>query len=108
MRLGLAFIALGVVMIARPPPARADGTPPSLDLRTFHAPTDPISGLYLEPADSPGTAEWSAALWFNYVYRPITLRDPTSGDVQFDVIKHQLTSDVTMSFGIAHRLALGF
>ncbi len=80
---------------------------PSLDLRGFNPPTDPASGLQLEPARCPDTLEWNAALWTSYAYRPITLRDPATGDVGFDVIEHQLSGDLVANVGIARRLALG-
>ncbi len=79
---------------------------PSLDLRGFHAPTDAASGLYLEPASSPGTFDWNVGLWAHYVHRPITLRDEAN-DVTFDVIKHQVTGDLTFNMGFAERVALG-
>jgi hypothetical protein len=81
---------------------------PSLDLRGFRPSTDPASGLYLEPAASPATGDFSVAAWMSYAYRPVTLKDPTTGERAFDVLKHQLTSDVTASVGIAERLTLGF
>src|SRR5262249_54861858 len=70
----LAGVA-GIVALVVPAAVAAQ---PSLDLRGFHAPTDPASGLYLEPAASPDTGDYNAALWLNYVYRPIVLRDPAT------------------------------
>ncbi len=83
------------------------GAQPSVDVRGFRASTDPASGLYLEPASSPGTGEWNAGLWLSYAYRPITLRDPVSDEIRFDVIEHQLTADLVAGVGIAGRAALG-
>jgi hypothetical protein len=103
--LGL-IAALGVSSFA--PRALAADPAPSLDLRGFYAPTDPNSGMHVESATSPGTGEWSVGLWGNYVYRPITLRDPASGEVGFDVLEHQVTTDVVASIGIRKRLAFGF
>ncbi len=88
-------------------PALAQQSPPSLDLRGFHASIDPRAGLYQEPADSPGTAEWNVGFWTSYAYRPITLRDARTDAVVFNVIKHQVTSDLTAGVGIGHRLLLG-
>src|SRR4051794_10921911 len=104
-----ALLASAVLALALAPrPALAQPvTVPSLDLRNFHPSTDPASGLYLEPAESPATGEWNTGLWVSYAYQPITLRDPTTNTVAFDVIRHQVTGDVTQSFGIARRLALG-
>src|SRR3954469_7909640 len=102
-----ALIAAAALCLA-PRLALAQSGGPSLDLRGFRAPIDPGAGLYLEPADSPGTGDWNAALWFSYAYLPITLRDAKSGNIAFDVIQHQVSADAAVSVGIAHRIALGF
>jgi OmpA-OmpF porin, OOP family len=86
--------------------ARADTTP-SLDLRTFHAPIDPSSGVWVTPADAPATGEWNVGAWFSYAFRPVVLRDPTTKSIALDVIEHQVTSDVVASVGLWHRLQLG-
>ena len=88
--------------------ARAADPVPSLDLRGFRVPTDPASGLYLEPAASPATLDYSVGLWLSYSYRPVTLVDDSAGDTQFKVIAHQITSDLTGVIGFAERVALGF
>jgi OmpA-OmpF porin, OOP family len=103
----LAAAALLLAPALAAAPARAQATVPSLDLRGFHPSTDPASGIYLEPADAPGTGEWNAGLWFSYAFRPVTLRDAQTHSIVFDVQKHQLTGDFTANVGIAHRLALG-
>jgi hypothetical protein len=100
---------VGALGVASPAPQAWAADPvPSLDLRGFYAPTDPNAGLHTESATSPDTGEWNVGLWTNYVYRPITLRDPATREVAFDVLKHQVTSDVVASIGIRKRLALGF
>jgi OOP family OmpA-OmpF porin len=86
----------------------AQSAGPSLDLRGFHASTDPGAGLYLEPAETPATGEWNAGLWLSYAYRPITLRNAATGKIASDVISHQVTSDLIGNVGIAHRFAFGF
>ena len=107
MRSRALLASAAVVALLAPRAALAQTPVPSADLRNFHASTDPASGLYLEPAVSPGTAEWNAGMWLSYAFRPITLRDPTTKAVAFDVIRHQITGDVTASFGLFHRFALG-
>jgi OOP family OmpA-OmpF porin len=102
----IAALAL-LAPLSVPALALAQESPPSLDLRGFRASIDPAAGLYQEPADSPGTAEWSVGFWTSYAYRPITLRDARTDSVVFNVIKHQVTSDLTAGVGIGHRLLLG-
>lgn len=80
---------------------------PSVDLRGFRASIDPGAGVYSEPAATPDTGEWSASLWGSYAYRPIVLRDPASGEVRFDVIRHQVSADFAAGVGIARRLLVG-
>jgi OOP family OmpA-OmpF porin len=100
-----APIALAAVLVAG---AAAADPVPSLDLRGFTAPTDPASGLSIQPADSRSGGEWSVGLFTSYAYRPITLRDAHTGALALDVIKHQVTSDLVGSIGLWHRLELGF
>lgn len=87
--------------------AEAADAGPSLDLRGFHAPTDAASGVYMEPAATPDTLDWNVGLWLLYAHRPITLRDPETNDIRFDVLRHQLTGDLTASVGFKRRFALG-
>jgi OmpA-OmpF porin, OOP family len=84
---------------------------PSLDLRGFHAPTDPASGLYLEPADSPNTGEWNVGLFTNYSFRPVSLAGTSTSSAPapppFHVIEHQLTGDLVGAIGLYHRVLVG-
>src|SRR5262245_46393129 len=80
---------------------------PSLDLRGYRASTDPNAGLYLEPADSPGSGDWNAGFIAHYAFRPVSLRDPTTNETAFHVINHQITGDFVAGIGFAHRLFVG-
>ncbi len=101
----LAFLVSGASS-----PARGAGTDPvpSLDLRNFTAPIDPGSGVWVQPADSPATGDWNVGLFTSYSFRPITLRDASTDAIAYDVIKHQVTSDLVGGVGLWHRLHLGF
>ena len=99
----LALAALAVLVHT---PASAADPVPSLDLRGIRVPMDKASGLYFEPAASPATFDWNVGLWVHYVNRPITLRDEND-DAAFDVISHQLSSDLTVNVGFGERVALG-
>src|SRR4051812_46966984 len=103
MRSRVLFASTAALLSLAPLVASAADTVPSIDLRGFHAPIDPASGVHVQPADSPGTGEWSVGLWTSYAYRPITLRDPTTNKIAFDVIRHQLSGDLTASVGLFHR-----
>jgi hypothetical protein len=107
MRSRALLASAAFAFLLAPRVAFAQTPVPSADLRNFHASTDPASGLYLEHAATPGTAEWNAGLWMSYAFRPITLRDPTTKAIAFNVIRHQITGDVTASLGLFHRFALG-
>jgi OOP family OmpA-OmpF porin len=104
MRSRAILASLALLLWARA--ARADPVP-SLDLRSFHAPIDPASGVWVTPADTSGTGEWNAGVWLSYAFRPVTLRDATTKAISLDVIEHQVTSDVVASVGLWHRLQLG-
>lgn len=103
-----ALLVSAALLLLGTSSALAQGASPSLDLRGFHASSDPQAGIYLEPASTPGTFEWSAGLWGSYAYHPITLRDTRTGEISSSVIAHQITTDVVASVGFAHRLSLGF
>ena len=94
-----SLLALSVASVA--------GAQPSVDARGFRASTDAASGLYLEPATSPSTGDWNANLWLSYAYRPITLRDPSTDEIAFDIVSHQVTADLAAGVGIAQRASLG-
>ncbi|MFT3774543.1 MAG: thrombospondin type 3 repeat-containing protein [Minicystis sp.] len=102
-----ALLATAALLLA-PAVARAADPVPSLNLRNFRAPIDPASGVFVQPAEAPATGEWNVGLWFSYAYRPITLRDAKTKDIAFDVLSHQLTTDVVASIGFWHRLQIGF
>ncbi len=106
----LLLLAPRVAVGAPPPsPQAPPGDPvPSLDLRGFTAPIDPGSGVYVQPADSPATGEWSAGVWTQYAYRPVALRDAQSHAIVLDVVRHQISSDLVAAMGLWHRLVVGF
>jgi OmpA-OmpF porin, OOP family len=107
MRTRASLAAAASAILVASAPASADPVP-SLDLRGFHAPIDPASGVYFQPADAPATGEWNVGLWTSYAYRPIELRDVQTHAVAFDVVKHQVTSDLVVGVGFWHRLHVGF
>ncbi len=80
---------------------------PSLDLRGYRNPVDARAGMYVEPATTPDTGEFSGGFRFNYAFRPVVLHD-AAGDRKFSVIEHQLTADLYASVGLWKRLAIGF
>jgi hypothetical protein len=104
-RRALLAFAAGLLL---PAVAHAADPVPSLDLRGFRAPIDPAAGLYVQPAEAPGTGDWNVGLWFAYSYRSITLRDATTRAVASSVLEHQVTTDVVASIGLWRRLQLGF
>jgi len=99
------LLALAALTATAPAAAQAE---PSVDVRGFRASADPGAGIYLEPASSPATGDWNAALWLSYAHRPFTLEDAATGETRFDVLRHQLSADLAASIGIAGRAALGF
>lgn len=80
---------------------------PSLDLRGYRPPTDPNGTLFMEPASVPAHGDWNLGLYAGYAFRPITLRQTSSGERAFDVIRHQLTGDLIASIGALGRLSFG-
>jgi OmpA-OmpF porin, OOP family len=98
-------LALLVALLALAGTASAEV--PSLDLRGFDPPADPKGGLAYEPATSPDTLDFNVALWTSYSYRPVTLRDPLSGDVGFTVLKHRVAGNLVAGIGLFERALVG-
>ncbi|MCA9618017.1 MAG: hypothetical protein KC731_03285, partial [Myxococcales bacterium] len=111
-RLALAsplLVAAALVAQASPAFGQATDAPliPSLDTRAWDPPTDPDGGLYFEPAQSPDTADWNVALWTHYAYRPVTLKDPATGDIANKIIAHDVGGDLVFNIGFFERVAIG-
>ena len=80
---------------------------PSLDARTWRAPTDPNAGMVLEPAVTPGPGVLSFGGFASYAYRPITLRKAGTDDVALRPVEHVLGLDAVANLGIGQRFAIG-
>src|SRR5262245_60964721 len=104
----LSRAAAPVLLLALAAASPAWGQHPSVDVRGFRASADPGAGIYREPAMSPATGDWNAALWLSYAYRPITLKDAATDEIQFEVLSHQISADLAASIGFGERAALGF
>ena len=104
-RRALPLLALAAAWL--PALAVAADPVPSLDLRGFHAPTDPGSGLSVQPAEAPATGEWNAGLFTSYAYRPVTLQKAPGNAVPLDVIAHQVSSDLVLGVGLWRRIHVG-
>lgn len=89
--------------------ARSAGaqTLPSVDTRTWTPSVDPHAGLIAEPAVTPGAWNWNVGAWLNYANHPITLRDPSSGDVALRPVSYSFGTDLTANLGIGSRAAIG-
>jgi OOP family OmpA-OmpF porin len=111
--LSLAAVGLAAASLA-PSAARADASEasPSADLRGYRVPADARGGMYVEPASTPDTGDFSGGIRFNYAFRPIVLHASTSadgsGERRLSVIEHQLTADLFASMGFFRRFSIGF
>ncbi len=81
---------------------------PSLDLRTWRPPIDPLAGLVSEPVTSPGSWRWNVALWGHYAQSPVVLRDAATGVIASRPLEQALAADVVASIGIGDRTTIGF
>lgn len=102
----LAVAASAAVSALAIPEANAQ-TLPSIDARTWRAPTDPNASLVMEPAVTPGPGVFSFGGFTSYAYRPITLRKAGSDDVALRPVEHQLGLDAVANLGIGQRFAIG-
>jgi len=86
--------------------AAAAQTIPSLELRGFYPPTDPMGSLYLEPASTPAAGEWNVGAFVSYARNLVVLED-LDGEEVATPLKHQLSLDYLGSIGLGARIALG-
>ena len=80
---------------------------PSIDARTWRAPTDPNASLVVEPAATPGPGVFSFGGFTSYAYRPLTLRKAGTDDVALRPVEHMLGLDAVANLGIGQRFAIG-
>jgi len=79
---------------------------PSLELRGFYLPTDPMGSLYLEPTSTPAAGEWNVGAFLSYARRLVVLED-SAGEEIATPLEHQLSLDYLGSIGLGARIALG-
>jgi hypothetical protein len=101
----LARLAAAAVVTALS--GRAEAQAPSIDARTWRAPTDPNAGLVIEPAVTPGPGVVSFGGYASYAYRPVTLRTAGNGDVALRPVEHAFGLDAVANLGLGQRFALG-
>jgi hypothetical protein len=80
---------------------------PSLDTRTWRAPTDPNASMVVEPAATPGPGVLSFGGYASYAFRPLTLRKAGTSDVALRPVSHTLGLDAVANLGIGQRFAVG-
>src|SRR5215467_5424576 len=99
----LSFLAF----IAAASTARAQATLPSVDVRTWRPSTDGAAGIVVEPVSTPGPWAWNAGTWFNFTYRPITLRGAGTDGVIARPVQTLFGADFTAGLGLGTRAAIG-
>lgn len=102
------FLAAFAAAVVTAVGARAEAqVEPSIDARTWRAPTDPNAGLVMEPAVTPGPGVFSFGGYASYAYRPLTLRKAGTDDVALRPVEHVFGLDAVANLGIGQRLAVG-
>lgn len=95
-----AFVAPNLARAVPPDPV------PSLDLRNYRPSTDPVGGLFIEPASTPAHLDSNVGLSLSYARVPVRLHGMITGEV-FNVIAHQLTGDLVGSIGLGENYSVG-
>jgi OOP family OmpA-OmpF porin len=80
---------------------------PSIDARTWRAPTDPNASMVVEPAATPGPGVFSFGGYGSYAFRPLALRRAGSDDVALRPVEHVVGLDAVANLGIGQRFAIG-
>jgi hypothetical protein len=102
----LLAAAAALCVTAAAPAAHAQALP-SIDARTWRAPTDPNASLVIEPAATPGPGIFSFGAYGHYAYRPLTLRRAGTDEVALRPVEHVLGVDAVANLGIGQRFAIG-
>jgi hypothetical protein len=100
----LALAPFAVLLAARSASAQ---TLPSVDTRTWRPSVDPHAGIIAEPAVTPGPWNLNVGAWLSYADQPVTLRDPSSGNVALRPVAYSFGTDLTANVGLGKRAALG-
>jgi hypothetical protein len=82
-------------------------TAPSIDARTWRPSIDPAANMVLEPTVTPGPWLWNLGGWLSYAQNPVTLRDPTTGNVLARPVRNLLGVDIVAGVGLGSRASVG-
>jgi OOP family OmpA-OmpF porin len=102
-----ALVAVAAVASTLVPAAASAQSLPSIDARTWRAPTDPNASMIIEPAATPGPGVLSFGGYGSYAFRPVTLRRAGSDDVALRPVEHVVGLDAVANLGIGQRFAIG-
>lgn len=100
--------AAALALAAALAPATGEAQPlPSIDARTWRPSTDPMAGLVLEPAVTPGPWNFNVGAWLSYAHHPITLKRAGTDDVAYRPVASVLGADLTANVGLGKMAAFG-
>jgi OmpA-OmpF porin, OOP family len=80
---------------------------PSIDTRTWRPSVDPTASLVLESPNAPGSWAFNTAAYFDWQLRPLTIKDPTSGNVLYRPIDYGFGVNLLANLGLGKHASLG-
>jgi len=105
-KLAMRIALFGLVLFGTGGAASAQ-TLPSVDMRSWRPSTDPMAGLALEPATTPGAWNWNVGAWLHYAHQPVSLKRAGTDDVAYRPVEAVLGADLTANVGLGKAAAFG-
>jgi len=98
-----AALATAIVLVS----SAASAQLPSLDVRTWHPSVDPTASLVLESPNTPGPWAFNFGAYADWQLRPLSLKDPTTGDTLYRPIDYGFGMNLIANIGLGQHAELG-
>ncbi|HEY1958368.1 MAG TPA: thrombospondin type 3 repeat-containing protein [Polyangiaceae bacterium] len=103
MRARAAFVTAIVLSFA----SAASAQQPSLDVRTWRPSVDPSASLVLESPNTPGPWAFNFGAYADWQLRPLSLKDPTTGDTLYRPIDYGFGLNLLANVGLGEHASFG-
>src|SRR5690348_3037333 len=103
MRVRAAFVTAILALTA----SSASAQLPSLDVRTWRPSVDPTASLVLESPNTPGPWAFNFGAYADWQLRPLSLKDPTTGDTLYRPIDYGFGLNLLANVGLGEHASFG-
>ena len=103
MRARAVFVGSILTLLA----SSASAQLPSLDIRTWRPSVDPSASLVLESPNTPGPWAFNFGAYTDWQLRPVSLKDPSTGDTIFRPIDYGFGLNLLANVGLGEHASIG-